>query len=65
MTRERPTHRSDDEQQVVVIGPDGQPMGTVPASALAAARPAGERTVTRATRTASARSPTWSSSPPR
>jgi Protein of unknown function (DUF2587) len=29
--------QSDDEQRVVVIGPDGQPMGTVPASVIAAA----------------------------
>ena len=27
----------DDEQRVLVVGPDGQPVGTVPASALAAA----------------------------
>jgi hypothetical protein len=32
---ENPT--ADSEEQVVVVGPDGQPMGTVPASALARA----------------------------
>jgi hypothetical protein len=40
------------EQQVIVIGPDGQPLGAVPASALAAAteddadEPRGERAIT-------------------
>ncbi|MEI5673267.1 MULTISPECIES: bacterial proteasome activator family protein [unclassified Nocardioides] len=40
-----------DEQQVIVIGPDGQPLGAVPASALAQAasddeEPGGERAIT-------------------
>jgi hypothetical protein len=35
---DRPTENAEgDEQRVVVIGPDGQPMGSVPASMLAAA----------------------------
>ena len=34
---ENPSEQESDEQQVVVIGPDGQPIGSVPASALAAA----------------------------
>ncbi|WP_028474560.1 bacterial proteasome activator family protein [Nocardioides alkalitolerans] len=32
----------ENEQQVVIVGPDGQPVGTVPASALAAAAGAGD-----------------------
>lgn len=43
----------EQEQQVIVIGPDGQPLGAVPASALAAAtadddadEPRGERAIT-------------------
>ena len=31
-----PTGTSDGEEQVVVVGPDGQPIGTIPASALPA-----------------------------
>ena len=31
-----------EEQQVVVVGPDGQPMGTLPASVLAEAAAGGE-----------------------
>ncbi|HEU4338050.1 MAG TPA: proteasome activator, partial [Nocardioides sp.] len=31
-----PTGTSDAEEQVVVVGPDGQPIGTIPASALPA-----------------------------
>ncbi len=42
----------------MVVGPDGQPMGTVPASVLAEAAAAAVATAT----TASAPSPTWSSS---
>ncbi|WP_395690108.1 bacterial proteasome activator family protein [Nocardioides sp.] len=38
---DRPDDRADDlEQQVVVVGPDGRPVGTVPASALAGAEDA-------------------------
>ena len=59
----------DTEQTIVIIGPDGQPMGSVPASALNAVpgtRVTGPPTRTRtATARASARSPTWSSSRPR
>ncbi len=36
MTENAP-QQPDDEQRVLVVGPDGQPVGTVPASALAAA----------------------------
>ena len=49
-----------EEQHVVVVGPDGQPMGTVPASVLAQAAAGGDDD-----RTASPASPTWSSSPRR
>ena len=31
-----PTGGPSDEDQVVVVGPDGQPIGTIPASALPA-----------------------------
>jgi len=34
MTQEQPGTPQEQEQQVVIIGPDGQPVGTVPASAL-------------------------------
>ena len=34
---ENPSEQESDEQHVVVIGPDGQPIGSVPASVLAAA----------------------------
>ncbi len=47
------------ERQVVIVGPDGQPIGAVPESALALA------TQTEGNGSRSARSPTWSSSPPR
>ena len=52
----------DGERQVVIVGPDGQPMGAVPESALAAAAAAAARD---GDGTASAPSPTWSSSPRR
>ena len=37
MSDRTPENAEGDEQRVVVIGPDGQPMGSVPASVLAAA----------------------------
>ena len=41
MSEQQPDDRADEqEQQVVVVGPDGRPVGTVPASALAAAEQA-------------------------
>ncbi len=39
-SQQEPSDQADDEQHVVVIGPDGQPVGSVPASALAAAQAA-------------------------
>jgi hypothetical protein len=47
---EQPGQSEEQEQQVVVIGPDGQPMGSVPASALTIEDPEGveddERSIT-------------------
>ncbi|MGZ5404746.1 MAG: bacterial proteasome activator family protein [Nocardioides sp.] len=40
MSDPSPQDQSDQEQHVVVIGPDGEPVGSVPASALAAAHAA-------------------------
>lgn len=37
MSENAPETPQENEQQVVIVGPDGQPVGTVPASALAAA----------------------------
>ena len=31
---EHPSHQSGGDEQVVIVGPDGQPVGTIPASAL-------------------------------
>jgi hypothetical protein len=35
MSEQQPEQQQDGEQQVVIVGPDGQPIGAVPASALA------------------------------
>ena len=60
-----PSGQGEAEDQVVVVGPDGQPIGTIPASALPAmTQAAGDGEATR-TATASATSPSWSSSRPR
>ena len=56
----RRTAAGGGERQVVIVGPDGQPIGSVPESALAR-RPQGGGDGLRRAR----RSPTWSSSPPR
>ena len=43
MTEQQPSApTAGDEDQVVVLGPDGQPIGTIPASALPAMAPAAE-----------------------
>jgi hypothetical protein len=41
MTEQQESSPSDSEDQVVVVGPDGQPIGTIPASALPAMTHAG------------------------
>jgi hypothetical protein len=42
MSDPSPQEQADQEQHVVVIGPDGQPVGSVPASAVAAAQAAAD-----------------------
>ena len=59
MTEQQETVRQDGERQVVIVGPDGQPIGSVPE------RRGRGRAGRRGRRGTSARSPTWSSSPPR
>ena len=66
MTEQQQPESADDrptagEDVVVVVGPDGQPIGTIPASAL----PEMTQDSGRRRATASATSPSWSSSPRR
>ncbi len=53
------------EDQVVVVGPDGQPIGTIPVSALPEMTQVSDDGGDGATARASGTSPSWSSSRPR